>query len=301
MSTIMVRRGCALAGLFVAAAALAACTPTDTGGSTTTSTTPASTTTTAPGSTTTTTTAPAGSTPTITDAEYAQSSVRLRFTGPTVPGGTTITNYQYDLSCNGGTSISLAGQFLGTTASPALASNTCPDGTASSYRLSAVLSDATHTAPSAWKTVDPLSAPTLTDVQYATSGLRLHFTAPTVAADEAVTNYVSTWTSPYSAWRAADSLVAPTLSGATITTVGATLTFSPPALGSDQTVTNYVYDLSCDGGATVQQAGSYVGGTASPANVGYHCANPAASWYRLSAEINGTWFSPYTAWRAATS
>jgi hypothetical protein len=343
------------------AAVLAACTPTDDGSTTTTTVPSGPTTTIAPGTTTTvvsgtTTTVVSGTTttvvssgpaPTITDAEYGQSSIKLWFTPPAEPAGQVVTNYIYDLSCTGVTTVTTSGQYLGTVASPASVGTTCPDGTPSTYRLTAVIGGSTLSATSAWRTVDALTAPTLTDAQYATSSVALHFTAPTVAADQSVSNYVyalscdgghtveasrnylattvspaaagstcaesgtpstyriaeiidGSWTSPYTAWRTADALVAPTLTGATVHSVGATLSFSPPAVGSDQSVSNYVYDLSCDGGATVQTAASYVGTTSSPASVGYRCASPASSSYRLAAILNGTWTTPYTAWTTAS-
>jgi hypothetical protein len=180
MSRASVPRGFVAAGLIVGAAFLAACTPLSDGGTSTTTTTVASTTTTQP---------PSGSVPTITDVEYAQSGVRIRFAPPATPAG-PVVNYLYDLSCNGGTTVSSSALVLGTTASPAIANTNCGDGAVSSYRLTAVENGAPNSAPSAWRSADPLSAPVLTDVQYATSGISLHFTAPAVATDESVTNYV---------------------------------------------------------------------------------------------------------------
>jgi len=183
MSRVSVPRGLVATGLILVAVVLAACTPSpDDGGSTTTTSS-------APTTTTTPTTQPAdGTTPTITDAEYAQSGVRLRFVAPSVTPG-PVNNYLYDVSCDGGLTTLVTGQYVGTTSSPAIVFTTCGDGAVSSYRISAVYSGSTS-APSAWKTVDQLSAPSLNDVQYASGGIALHFTAPSVAADESVTNYV---------------------------------------------------------------------------------------------------------------
>src|SRR5487761_2660458 len=260
--------------------------------------------------------------PTLTDAEYFTNGIKLTFTAPPIAADQTITDYIYQISCDGGTSWSTVDALA--TTSPFTASGCY----GAKYMIAAVINGTWYSPYSNPVTVDPLTAPTLTDAEYFTNGIKLTFTAPPIAADQTITDYIyqiscdggtswatvdapattspftasgcygaqymiaavinGTWYSPYSNPVTVDPLTAPTLTDAEYFTNGIKLTFTAPPIAADQTITDYIYQISCDGGTSWSTVDALA--TTSP----FTASGCYGAKYMIAAVINGTWYSPYS-------
>src|SRR5487761_2736417 len=260
--------------------------------------------------------------PTLTDAEYFTNGIKLTFTAPPIAADQTITDYIYQISCDGGTSWSTVDALATTSPFPA---SGCYGA---KYMIAAVINGTWYSPYSNPVTVDPLTAPTLTDAEYFTNGIKLTFTAPPIAADQTITDYIyqiscdggtswstvdalattspftasgcygakymiaavinGTWYSPYSNPVTVDPLTAPTLTDAEYFTNGIKLTFTAPPIAADQTITDYIYQISCDGGTSWSTVDALA--TTSP----FTASGCYGAQYMIAAVINGTWYSPYS-------
>ncbi|MGH3555182.1 MAG: right-handed parallel beta-helix repeat-containing protein, partial [Mycobacterium sp.] len=140
--------------------------------------------------------------PSLDGAGYVDGGVSLSFTAPSVPAGSTITSYDYEISTDGGTNVSgqfntgsYVGEFGDTaTGSPFTDPNgpgVCGQNTACSYRIRAEIGGDTWQTPwSGWVTVAPsFTAPSLDGAGYVDGGVSLSFTAPSVPAGSTITSY----------------------------------------------------------------------------------------------------------------
>ena len=80
--------------------------------------------------------------PTLTSAAFVDAGVQLAFTAPADTGGATITDYEYDVSYDGGTTWAGGSpdtffNLLGTTTGPGIDGNGCPQSTVCTYRVRA--------------------------------------------------------------------------------------------------------------------------------------------------------------------
>ena len=197
----------------------------------------------------------------------------MAFTAPTLTSGLTINAYDYEISTDGGVTVSVSTNtsawlsYYGNadeTSSPYIdgyAVSYCQLGTTCSYRMRAEIgADNFQTPWSAWVAETPIgSAPTLDSVDYNDNGASLAFTAPT--------------------------------------------------LTSGLTINAYDYEISTDGGVTVSVSTntsawlSYYGNadeTSSPYVDGYaasFCLVGTTCSYRMRAEIGADNFqSPWSDW-----
>ncbi len=141
--------------------------------------------------------------PTLDSAGYVDDGVSLSFTAPSVPTGATITSYDYEISTDGGFTVtggpyntsSYVGDYGNTsaTASPytdPYGPSVCGQNTTCSYQIRADLSTGTQTPWSGWVTVAPsFTAPTLDSAGYDDDGVSLSFTAPSVPTGATITSY----------------------------------------------------------------------------------------------------------------
>ena len=92
-----------------------------------------------------------GGAPTLQSATYNNSGIALSFVAPTLSAGQTITSYNYEISLDGGTTVSDSFSTTsygsesynnGPTSSPFIDPNgpgICPEGTSCSYAIQAVV------------------------------------------------------------------------------------------------------------------------------------------------------------------
>ena len=144
-----------------------------------------------------------GGAPTLQSATYNNSGIALSFVAPTLSAGLTITSYNYEISLDGGTTVSDSFSTTsygsesynnGPTSSPFIDPNgpgICPEGTSCSYAIQAVVADGTYTSAwSSWVSVTSFGgAPTLQSATYNNSGIALSFVAPTLSAGLTITSY----------------------------------------------------------------------------------------------------------------
>ena len=211
------------------------------------------------------------SAPTLNGVHYVNQGIALSFSAPSLPAGSTVTSYDYEISTDGG-------------ATDAYDNNTV------SYVGSYGNTSATHSPYT-----DP-NAPSF--CQLATCSYRIR---AEVGANE--------WQTPWSGWvTVSPAFAAPTLTGVRYVNQGIALSFSAPSLPAGSTVTSYDYEISTDGGASVAFANntaSYVGSygntsaTHSPytdPNAPSFCEPPATCSYRIRAEVGANeWQTPWSA------
>ena len=141
-----------------------------------------------------------GGAPTLQSATYNNSGIALSFVAPTLSAGLTITSYNYEISLDGGTTVSDSFSTTsygsesynnGPTSSPFIdpnGSSICPEGTSCSYAIQAVVGTSTSLW-SSWVAVTDIGAPTLQSATYNNSGIALSFVAPTLSAGQTITSY----------------------------------------------------------------------------------------------------------------
>jgi hypothetical protein len=156
-------------GIVAVAAAMVtmavACTPPDTPPDSTTSTTSST---------------PSIAAPNLTSAFYEPfgPGVALVWTGPTLGPDQVITDYLYDMSCDGGTTTSSSGHLNLTFRTPNVYEACDTGATPSSFRLAAVVNSTLTTPYSSWVTLRELIAPTLTGAATVSHGVSLTFVLP---------------------------------------------------------------------------------------------------------------------------
>src|SRR4051812_3494947 len=128
------------------------------------------------------------SAPTLTAASYTTNAgVRLSFMAPAVEPGQTITDYEYQLSFDGGTTL-YVDTLLGSATSPGVRSEERREGKGS-YRIAAII-DGWRSPWSNWLATNAWNAPTLTHASYTTNGgVKLSFTAPAVEPGQTINDY----------------------------------------------------------------------------------------------------------------
>src|SRR3954454_4669905 len=128
------------------------------------------------------------SAPTLTAASYTTNAgVRLSFMAPAVDPGSTISDYEYQLSFDGGTTL-YVDTLLGSATSPGVAFY-CQQDQTCSYRIAAIV-DGTSSPWSNWLAPNGWGAPTLTGASRTTNGgVNLSFTAPAVEPGQTITDY----------------------------------------------------------------------------------------------------------------
>ena len=124
--------------------------------------------------------------PTLVGASYDGSSGGiLTVSPPPIAADQTITDYIYQISCDGGTSWSTVDALA--TTSPFTASGCY----GAQYMIAAVINGTWYSPYSNPVTVDPLTAPTLAGASYdGSSGGILTVSPPAIAADQTITDYI---------------------------------------------------------------------------------------------------------------
>ena len=131
--------------------------------------------------------------PNLQSATFVDGGVRLAFTAPTQkPSGATITDYNFELSLDGGATIYAGATSVGQTTSPAVVGNNyCPaDGSSPcSYHLAAVFDDGSSSHWSDWQTAPALAVPSVSSAVIDDNGAKLTFTPPAVPSGVTITDY----------------------------------------------------------------------------------------------------------------
>ena len=218
---------------------------------------------------------PFGGAPTLNSVAQSAYGASMFFTAPNVISGTTITSYDFEVSTDGGTSVD-AGPYS-TTTYPNQFGNT--DAASSPY-----------TDPNA--------------VSYCPLGTTCSYR---IRAEIGA----SAFQSPWSSWVAVTPFGgAPTLNSVAQSAYGASMFFTAPNVISGTTITSYDFEVSTDGGTSVD-AGPYstttypnqfgnTGAASSPytdPNAVSYCPLGTTCSYRIRAEIGASAFqSPWSSW-----
>jgi len=142
-------------------------------------------------------------TPTSLAGTAADASVALTWTAPTDTGGSAITDYTVESSSDSGTTWTTFADGTSTTASATVTGLT--NGTAYTFRVTAVNAQGSGTATSASSAVTPVTTPGTPTALSGTAddtSVVLNWTAPTVTGGTAITDYTvesssdsgTTWT-----------------------------------------------------------------------------------------------------------
>ena len=120
---------------------------------------------------------PAIGAPTLTSAHYVNTGVSLSFTGPTLPSGLTVTRYNFQLSTNGGATVTYGSSVAASTSPLIVPGSYCYDLTTCSYRIQTAVGE--WVSPwSNWISAPAIGAPTLVSASYVDTGVSLSFTQP---------------------------------------------------------------------------------------------------------------------------
>ena len=119
--------------------------------------------------------------PTLNSVSYADAGIVLSFTAPTVPDGSTISFYDFQVSHDGGSTIYVSSAANASGNTLTISGSYC-DISNCSFQIRAEIDAGSSQSPwSAWVTAPALSSgPTLNSVSYTDAGIVVSFTPPTL-------------------------------------------------------------------------------------------------------------------------